>query len=451
MRKLIIWLLVAAAGFSIMAFSYFYLQYDTEPNLWQNAMMFIGKAQPAADTNGLDYSKIPVHLGPIPAESQPFLEIARSQGTNIEKFYNILARPKLFLITSISSNFTDQMLDSGRFPTPDSNEVLAGFETPRQDKITFDSHSFKIVGRLKRQISLFADSYLITAIETNLFDTNNVQDAYILRLQTPNENLTNRLEKIFPKSDFVTYAPLIRTSAAAFYMYLAGLTLLLCGGSFTLFQIYRIMALRIKDELLKTPLREITRHRRLFFYMHLIYFGTVILFSVIVYQLPQVQIFFIEVIKKELTSGPGPLAIAFKAYASKNILYAAAITFAVNFAFGSVLSITIPSFIIPGIGSVIAIFRASMWGMLLAPGFVPVSKMMLPHSLTLLLEGEGYILAAFFALLMAVYLFDKEKGPTPLHRYSAAFYLNLKGNLIVALVLAIAALYEAVEIIIAMP
>lgn len=66
---------------------------------------------------------------------------------------------------------------------------------------------------------------------------------------------------------------------------------------------------------------------------------------------------------------------------------------------------------------------------------------------TLLLEGEGYILAAFFALLIPVeLLFPKDTSPAA-SRFGRAIVLNLKACLLVLAVLAVAAVYEAIEVI----
>jgi hypothetical protein len=92
-----------------------------------------------------------------------------------------------------------------------------------------------------------------------------------------------------------------------------------------------------------------------------------------------------------------------------------------------------------------------MWGLLLSPSFVDLSGLMLPHSITLLLEGEAYILASFFGVLILVYLFRKAEGPTAPRRYGRALLLNVKGNLWVAIVLVVAAIYEAIEVILSMP
>jgi hypothetical protein len=85
-----------------------------------------------------------------------------------------------------------------------------------------------------------------------------------------------------------------------------------------------------------------------------------------------------------------------EAYASRNVAPAAVTTLAVNFMLCSLLFITLPSVVVPGLGLQVALFRALLWALLLAPTNQALAWAMLPHLGTLLLEGEGYILAAFF-------------------------------------------------------
>jgi len=73
--------------------------------------------------------------------------------------------------------------------------------------------------------------------------------------------------------------------------------------------------------------------------------------------------------------------------------------------------------------------------------------MMLPHSWTLLLEGEAYILATFFALLIPIYLFDTRLEGGLLRRFGRVLLLNLTGCVLIAIVLTVAAWYEAAEVI----
>ena len=91
--------------------------------------------------------------------------------------------------------------------------------------------------------------------------------------------------------------------------------------------------------------------------------------------------------------------------------------------------------------------RAMAWGLILAPVMQSLAYGMLPHSVTMLLEGEGYILAAFFGLLVPIHIVRSSLGGNPLTRFGRVILLNLKANFWIALVLAVAAIYEATEVI----
>src|SRR5262249_29870993 len=142
-----------------------------------------------------------------------------------------------------------------------------------------------------------------------------------------------------------------------------------------------------------------------------------------------------------------PLGVAAEAYRSGNFLLAAAVTLAVNFLLGSLAFITLPSTLIPGVGFLLACGRALAWGLLLAPTTQPLAFAMLPHSLTMLLEGEGYILAALFGLLIPIHVVTRSLGRNLFTRFGRALLLNLKAQIWIALVLAVAAIYEATEVI----
>jgi hypothetical protein len=228
------------------------------------------------------------------------------------------------------------------------------------------------------------------------------------------------------------------------------MALLLLGGCLALFTLYCILADKIRNKWLRLPLAEIRKYKYLFIAMNLIYFGTVLLFMLVSFAVPELQSCFLVGVASEITEGSGPLAIAGKAYMSKNILLAAVATFAINFPLGSLLVITLPSIIVPGSGVLVAGFRSMLWGLILAPAFTELTAMMVPHSVTLLLEGHAYVIAAFFGLLIPIYLFRKSEGPNVGVRYGRAVLMNVRGNLLVIIVLVIAAIYEAVEVIMMM-
>jgi hypothetical protein len=216
------------------------------------------------------------------------------------------------------------------------------------------------------------------------------------------------------------------------------------------------------------------RRPRLVWGVHLAYFGLVMAGSVLIYRLPEVQAVLLSLTRDALSGSSGPLAIAGKAYASGSIPRAAVVTFLINFLLGALVSISLPSMIVPGSGALMAVVRSVSWGLLLAPTFDLNAFALLPHTGTLLLEGEGYILATLFGLLVPIYLLrsspamvpesmaatDSEvvpSEPTPadggvmlLGRFGRVVLLNIQGSLLVAVVLAVAACWEATEVILMM-
>ena len=242
-----------------------------------------------------------------------------------------------------------------------------------------------------------------------------------------------------------------RVPAGMFFLYLAGMALLMLAGSALLIGLYGSLLAGRAAWSLGSPLVAMFRHKRLLYGLHAAYFGAVILFAAVAYAAPEAQQALLKQIGYAIHSGKGPLGMAGKAYLSRNVATAALVTVAINFLLGSLLSITVPSAILPGVGLLVAAVRAVMWGLMLAPTCGALSRVMLPHSFTLLLEGEAYVLASFFAVLIPIYLFRRQEGPTAGRRYARALMLNLKGNVAVLIVLSAAAVYEAVEVICMLP
>ena len=226
--------------------------------------------------------------------------------------------------------------------------------------------------------------------------------------------------------------------------------MLLAGGSALFIRLYLTVAGRTVPALIRAPLVEFASRRRLLIAVHTAYFGTMLFMATAAYDMPTLQRMLLLQTQGAIDSGNGPLAVAGKAYASHSIPAAAGVTFAVNLALGSLVSITLPSVVMPGCGALLALVRAAMWGFLLAPTSAELARTMLPHSITLLIEDEGYILAMFFALLIPIHLADGRYGPTVARRFGHALAVNASGILLVAAVLAVAAMYEATEVILMM-
>jgi hypothetical protein len=137
----------------------------------------------------------------------------------------------------------------------------------------------------------------------------------------------------------------------------------------------------------------------------------------------------------------------FGAYAGGHLLTAAALTFLVNLLV-VVLLTTVPSLIIPFIGILAVFYRGLLWGAMFAP-FGVERLILVPHFPTVLIEGLADVVAAFAAYVHGVMLLRPEQ-----HGFLSRGEAYWKGlaavarlYLIVVSILAIAALYEAFEVI----
>lgn len=191
----------------------------------------------------------------------------------------------------------------------------------------------------------------------------------------------------------------------------------------------------------------IQEHRRAYLVLNLVYYGLVILGMVYVSANPSVQQSLLESVGTAYNSGP--LAGVAGAYAGGKVLAAMAITFVVNLVLGSLLQMTLPSLIVPFSGLLMGAYRAILWGLLLSPANPQLAGVMIPHSLTLLLEGQGYIIAMLGIYIHGRALLRPRSVGAEGHRQGYLAGLKRAGQLylLVALVLAVAAIYEALEVI----
>ena len=145
----------------------------------------------------------------------------------------------------------------------------------------------------------------------------------------------------------------------------------------------------------------------------------------------------------------GPLSIVGSAYINAEVLKAIALTFSVNLFIGALITITLPSLIIPFSGMLIGFFRAILWGLILSPANPDLRLVMIPHTITLLLEGQAYILAMLAAYIQGraflkpgtIAVAGRWKGYLEGLKRTARIYL------LVIITLVIAAVYEVIEVV----
>jgi hypothetical protein len=188
---------------------------------------------------------------------------------------------------------------------------------------------------------------------------------------------------------------------------------------------------------------------KLFAIVNIIYFGMVIVGAVIALAYPDLQLSMIKAAGQSFGSG-GLLGGVGDAYSAGNIPMAALLTFVTNFFLGTLIQIVIPSLIIPFWALLMGAFRALLWGVMLVipvPGVLPLERLA-PHYLTILLEGEAYVVAIFACTRGLFALMDPKSFGTDSRM--RAYWLSIKDNgkllLVVIALLAVAAAYEAWEV-----
>jgi hypothetical protein len=470
------WVVAAVLGLALMILSYDRLLRADPEAPWAYGFLCIGQGEAARP---LDVgTRISTRLRYLPegAMAQAMLKGLGGAAPGTIATLEARLRPKLIELPVDAMSVLVGRLSEGRMPEPGKDEVLAGSQAPHEDHLSVAGRMLKVVGVLQSSVGLFADDYLIPGHGTldAIFPKGEspVQPVELIRLSAGefgDRKILAQVAEAFPRKSFLLLVPQVRTDPRGFALYLGGQALFLLGGTGLLIGLYRWMASRVAWPVLAEPLRELARRPRLLWGVHLVYFGLYVLGAVAIRQLPALQTVLMTAVQSALSSeGKGVLSVAGRAYGSGNMIYAAVVTFIVNFFVGSLAVITLPSMIIPGSGALIAIWRATLWGLLLGPSQVALAYAMMPHSGTLLLEGEGYILATFFALLIPIYLFgwstpaqkpavadpwelqpaaSLDRESTPWRRFKQAVALNLKANVLVAIVLLVAACYEAFEVI----
>jgi len=131
------------------------------------------------------------------------------------------------------------------------------------------------------------------------------------------------------------------------------------------------------------------------------------------------------------------------------VLTAIGLTFLVNLFLASLIFITLPSLIIPGVGILMGVYRAALWGLIFYPGHPDMQLVMIPHSLTLLLEGQAYILVMFAVYLHVRAWFNPASAGVEGHWRGYLEGLKRTGKiyLLVVLTLLVAAIYEVLEVV----
>jgi hypothetical protein len=200
-------------------------------------------------------------------------------------------------------------------------------------------------------------------------------------------------------------------------------------------------------KVLRSSLDVLKRARRPYLILHLVYYGLIA--SAMLYTISDrsLQEQLAQLVLDAL--GVGPLAPASLAFSAGRALLTVGLIFAVNLLGATFLVITVPSLIVPFGGLLVFAVRALLWGILFAPqvsGGVEVREVLMGLGVLLLLvlEGEGYILAALGAFIQGRALFWPESVEASGFLQGCGYGLREQARLyvLIVLLLLVAAVYE---------
>jgi hypothetical protein len=449
-----IWVIVASVGFAVMVMAYSWRERVDQEAPWASGLIVISPEASAEKSALVGAISARLRLLSSSEIAEILLFVTGDLGAGKALGAKGQVRVKLIeLPLSIAGIGADE-LQSGRLPAAGRNEILAGAKIEPRDTLIVGGQALKVVEVLKPGVALFAESFLVPPDDANnrLFPAAvpSVFHSWLVRVSAEelrNAGVRNRLEEAFPSEKYAWVAAEDRLEPRAYYLYLSGLAIFFLGGSGAFIALFRWLAGKVASPVLSGPLLEMKARPGLVWGVHLVFFGLVTAGALLISKAPEVQVVLLGKVRQALASKSGLLGTVGQAYLSGSIARAAVATFAVNFLLGSLACVTIPSILLPGSGVLLAGVRALAWGLILAPAMRTMALVTLPHSVTTLLEGEAYILATIFGLLIPIHVVRRSLGGNLLTRFGRVLLLNLKAQFWIAVVLAVAAVYEATEVV----
>lgn len=203
--------------------------------------------------------------------------------------------------------------------------------------------------------------------------------------------------------------------------------------------------------LIRKPIEIIRENKKAYILINVVFYGLILLCMVITSFFPEWQVHALASADKQLSSRWA--SVASSAYSSGNLLAAMGLTFFINITIGVFLTMTLPSFVIPFGGLLMGLYRAIFWGILFSPITPDMRAPMIPHYLTLLIEGQAYIVAMFAIFLQGKsFLFPQSTGEkSRWNGYKYGLIQTAWMYVPITILLAVAAVYEAFDVILLVP
>lgn len=436
------------AGLLVLFLSVGILNAERNTLPWKDALVVVDESPP---WDGME----PAWVRPLPHESLPapsplWEELdaafqATEDGRMVLEFLDTENREQVLAIDTAIDTL-EPMLTSGRLPEAGRPEVLAG-DLARWDSITLDGIEFTVVGRLTRGTSALVFGYLIPyapEFDALFRDSPDAQKAWFDRagmarfVDMPQDEAMEILPEDAEIIGGMTRAP---TSVVA--ANILGIALIVASAAGFHVWLFRWMT-RLRIPIMGALFTAAAQWRRLFVAIHVVFYGLFIAVMIAGAAFPLANMLLMNVIQGIFREGH--LQYVGDAYASGNIVMAAAATFYNNYVQQTFLYTLVASIFIPFVGLLKTAASFALTGFGMAPIWSATIQLLPFHSITIAIELEAYVIACFAVTLWPIYVVKaivRRSAGSLAH--GAAVMISTAA--ITAILLALAALYEATSLI----
>jgi hypothetical protein len=370
-------------------------------------------------------------------EKQPAGEVAIAQlGLRRGPRVAFVALPEVFA----------DALAWGRLPEPGKPEILAG-DLATGDTVNIPPVTFEVVGQLQCGTPVFANTYILPAHAhfRALFGPGDTDRQVWLdvegreRLQELAVDDPDALALI---GDVEATARMQPNSALGAIFALA---LMAVGGSLSQYRLLRIAGLRRAPFFLRRILLDWAERPKLAFFIHFVLYGAFFAAMAAALMQPRLNLQMYEWTRYMFSEGE--LGYVGAAYDSGNIFAATGATFFHNYAVATVLAGMLPSLFFPFWAFLKNIMSFGLAGFVLAPLWVDSVVGYTYHGITMVLELEAYVVASFASVMFVVHIAQGIRLARVGEGIGKGFATMATAVVLIGIMLAVAALYEATTLI----
>jgi len=461
-------LVLLAAGLALVAAMAHLEVLDRSCQSWADAVLVLddnGEAAPVEEADdGSPPQAFRAWVRAAPVENFPKTKAFLDQLRPSPEGEEFIARARLgdrerVVLLDVPRATLEPLLVSGVMPEPGSQQVLAG-DLATLDAVVMDDVTFKVVGRLGRGIGDLTFAYVLPAAEAPAGPFSAASGATPARLYPngvphaeagPGETNADDSEATPPESrarntlDCGPWAGFVRTTPAVAWGTTLGLLLVAVGGAMGQIRLLSWLGRTGRVRSFSPALSEIAARPWLGLTVHVVLYGLLFAGFGLGIGWPVFNAHLMQFVSGEFADGS--LSYIGSAYASGNILRAAAATFFHNYVYATVCLGILPSLIVPFAGVVKNAVSFLLLGFVAAPIWTGSAAPLTYHAVTLTLELEAYVVAAFLVSVLPVRIFNGLVHGRFVAEAAQGLRVIGSGTLLLGLMLAIAALYEAVTLI----